>query len=191
MSIRADELQRLAGPAGAIRRLGTGCWCRSNQMALRTPSACRGYPVNWCSRPGLEPASAAYRAAALPLCYGSVGVTDGCWPRFFGSTDRRVHWFTTATIETGDQLSPVGDLHPYTLSLEKRRRVELRDAVLQTATQSPRVRASVLARAVGFEPTRNGLEPFMLPLHQTLKLAPRPGLEPGAFGLTGRLTYQS
>lgn len=41
-----------------------------------------------------------------------------------------------------------------------------------------------LAGAVGFEPTRNGLEPLMLPLHQTPKLAPFARFERAASRLT-------
>ncbi len=30
-----------------------------------------------------------------------VGVLCGCWPRCFGFTGRRVHWFTNNTMKTG------------------------------------------------------------------------------------------
>ncbi len=87
------------------------------------PLNCPG--INWCRQDGIEPPSARYKLAVLPLNDAGVGVDAGCWPRTCAFTERRADRYTTPTV-----------------SLEKRRGVEPRDARLQLATQSRRIRAS-------------------------------------------------
>lgn len=105
MSILANELQRLADPAGAIRR----CWHRSRvSIPVQRASEARVHAdadrIKLVLMLGVEPRSAAYKAAALPLCYISVGATGRCRSGTYSVTARRAEPLHHSRHQLGEAL---------------------------------------------------------------------------------------
>ena len=106
-------------------KTGSGRWCRTNQTALRTPSACRGCPPNWCPQDGIEPPSTHYKRVILPLNDAGIGVSVGGRSRTFAFAEQRarpVHHAHHSKSEARFHGCGFAPLHPHFVASRKRGR---------------------------------------------------------------------